>query len=92
MAFTVEPTRAPSGLGNIIVTLKDAVAKFDPLSGSTASYQSAHFQIEITMTDGGTVLRRGDLVPYITTPERLGLMTFMETLRARAASQILGAS
>lgn len=92
MSFVLEPTRAPSGIGNIVVMLKDVPAKVDPLSGSSASYQSAHFQIEVTMTDGTISQRRGNLVPHLAASQVQGLQNFMSSLRVQAASQILAAS
>lgn len=87
MAFIPELTKTPDGIGNIIVTLKDAVE----VTGDEpqVAYQSAHFQLVIEFDDGSTGRRRGDLAEHITPAERTALMDFMTTLRARAIAQIL---
>ena len=84
MAFNPQAASAPTAVGNIVIILKDA---FDE---EGAPYQSAHFQINIQMSDGRTVHRRGDLVPHITPAQRQGLMDFMVALRMQAGLQILG--
>lgn len=87
MAFTPESTRTPDAIGNIIITLKDAVEVTgdDP----QPAYQSAHFELIVEFDDDSTKHRSGDLVPHITPAERTALTDFMTTLRARAAAQIL---
>lgn len=85
MAFEQEPTRTPTGIGNVIVTLKDAVA-----TGETEAYQSAAYQIQVALSDGTVTMRRGNLQPYLTHAQITGLLAFMDDLRAQAASEILG--
>jgi len=87
MAFILEPGRVADGIGNIVVTLKDAVevAGDNPQS----AYQSARFELVVEFDDGSTKNKPGNLLPHITTAERDALMDFMTTLRARAVAQIL---
>lgn len=89
MAFTPESTKIPSGIGNIVVILKDAV-EVEVIGGTLElAYQSAHYQLVVEFDDDSAKQRRGDLVPHITPAERTMLMDFMDTLRARADAQIL---
>jgi hypothetical protein len=85
MAFDPEPTRTAVSIGTIVVTLKDAVAV-----GEEPAYQSAHYQVEVILSDGTKIKRRGDLVPHLEPAQRQGLMSFMDDLRALATAQILG--
>jgi hypothetical protein len=86
MAFTPEPTRTPTEIRDIYVTLKDMV-------GGTLEhpdpYQEADFAVLVELSDGTNVRRSGDLVPHITPAQRQGLMDFMTALRAQAETQIL---
>ncbi len=68
MSFTPEPTKTPDAIGNIVVTLKDAVATGG--SNPEDAYQSANFQLVVEFNDGSTIRRAGNLVPHITPAER----------------------
>jgi len=87
MEFDPQETKTAVGIGNIVVVLKDAVEVTgdDPQD----AYQSAHFQIVIEMSDGTTVTRKGNLQPHLTPQQITALMTFMDSLRSQAESQIL---
>jgi len=87
MTFIPEPRPIPIAIGNLVVTLKDAVEIIgdDP----QPAYQSGHFELIIEFDDGSTRRRRGDLVPHITEVQREALMDFMTTLRELAVDQIL---
>lgn len=85
MSFETEPTKTPESIGDIVVTLIDG---FELESGDPI--KSAYFQVEIILSDGTKILRRGNLVPHITAAQRQGLIDFMESLRTQAESQILG--
>lgn len=83
MAFVQEPTRTPTEIRNIVIVLKDAFdEEGDP-------YQSAHFRIQIVLSDGTVMWRRGDLVPHITAGQRNALIQLMADLRAQAVNQII---
>jgi len=84
MAFDAEPTRTPTSIGNIIITLKDAVSP-----PSASPYQAAYFDIQIVFSDGTYITRTGDLVPHITPAQRQGLIDFMDSLRTQAESEVL---
>lgn len=84
MAFTQEPTRTPQAIGSVVVILKDA------FNEEGSPYQSAHFDIQVELSDGSVIVRRGDLVPHITPAQRSALMTFMEGLRTQAEQEVLG--
>ena len=83
MAFQQQTTITATEIRNITVYLKDA---FDEQG---TPYQSAHFQVQILMSDGRELSRRGDLVPHITPAQRQGLLDFMDSLRTQAANEIL---
>jgi len=85
MAFPSEQTRSPQVIGNLVVTLKDAIAV-----GEQPAYQSAHFSVQVIFDNGSIVERRGDLAPHITAQQRNTLIQFLSDLRAQAEQQILG--
>jgi len=84
MEFEREPTKIPESIDSVIVTLKDGFTEEgDP-------YQSAAFQVRVVMSDGSTIVRRGNLVLYLTPAQRQGLLNFMADLRAQAVAQVIG--
>lgn len=84
MAFEREPQRTPTAIGNLVVILKDGVAREEE-----PAYKSAHFEIRVVMSDGTEVVKRGDLIPHITLQQRTGLIDFLNDLRAQAQNEIL---
>ena len=84
MTFVIEPTRTPDAIQNIVVTLKDAIAH-----GDEDAYKSAHFVVNVLLSDGTVIHRKGDLVPHITVAQRDALMAFMNSLRTQAISEIM---
>jgi len=92
MAFQLEPTRTPEEIGTIVVTLKDAPASTSEDGAPIPAYQAAYFQLEIVLSDGTVIKRSGNLVPHLEPGEGAALMGFMDDLRARAITQILGES
>jgi len=82
MAFDAEPTRTPVNIGEVTIVLRT-----DP--NDAAQQQGALFEIEVLLSDGTNVNRRGDLVPHITTAQRTALMSFMDSLRTQAETEIL---
>ncbi len=84
MAFTQESTKTPASIGNVVVTLKDSLD-----DGEGAPYQAAYYDVRIVMSDGSEVVRRGNLVPHITTAQRNALMDFMDALRVQAEGEFL---
>lgn len=89
MAFVPEPTRTPMEIGDIRVSLVDAVAR-DGTTRMEPAYQAAYFDVRIILSDGTAISRSGDLVPHITPAQRSALMDFMAGLRVQAEEQILG--
>lgn len=84
MAFDKEPTRTPMAIRRIVITLEDGV-----ITSTSETYQTANFEIQIELSDGSAVTRRGNLVPHITAGQRQGLLDFMANLRAQAEAEIL---
>lgn len=82
MAFTIEPTRTPTAIGDISIDLFDP----DPI-GTEA--KGATFSVQVRMSDGSVVVRTGNLLPHITAAQRNALQNFMASLRAQAAAEFL---
>ena len=82
-AFNEELTRVPVAITSISVVLKDT---FDE---NGDPYQSAHYSVRVVFSDGSTVVRKGDLVQYITPQQRQGLLDFMSALRTQAIDEFL---
>lgn len=82
MAFTREPSRAPTAIADVSMQLYDP----DPTGSEVAS---ASFSVQVAMSDGSVMVRTGDLAPHITTAQRNSLLAFMAALRTKAIAEIL---
>ena len=80
MAFSPEPTRTPTSIGDVYVTLTDYAEAADTVKG-----------IVEVRDQNGDVMRvwSGSLVPHLTSPQISGLQSFMASLRAQAEAQLL---
>ena len=79
MTFEQESTKTPESIGRMTITLMT----------EPPDHQEAEYDLVIGFDDGSTTTKRGGLIPHITPAERTALMGFMDTLRARAESEIL---
>lgn len=87
MAFDRQSALEPVGIGNMEVVLRDypdaSVAPWvDP-------GKSAHFRVEVVMSDGSARVLEGDLAPHLTQAQISALMSFMADLRVKAEAEIL---
>lgn len=80
MAFDQEPTRAPTSIGDMYVTLTDYASATDTIRGI----------IEVR-DQNGDVMRvwSGDLAPHLTSGQKSGLQSFLADLRSQAETQLL---
>ena len=86
MAFSQEQSIVPSAIGDFSVQLVDLI---DPPEGEAT--QSASFEIQVLDADGRVMrLVRGDLSLHITPLQRQALMDFMDSLRDKAKTEVIG--
>jgi hypothetical protein len=81
MALTQEPTRTPTGIGKIRVIITD-------MDGTLAG-KSIDFEAAVQLSDGSGITRHGDLAPHLTPAQKTALISFMDSLRVQAVSQIV---
>lgn len=81
MAFTQEPTKGPQGIYSLSVFTKYA-----------ADFPVIHmlFEIEVQMTDGSIVRRKGELRPHLTQNQIDTIENFLANLVAQATTEIVG--
>lgn len=77
--------KTPRAIRDLSVVLVDYVATDE----EHPARQEARFEIQIEYSSGEIVVRRGNLVPYITTTQISALKTFLASLREQAEKQIL---
>lgn len=80
MAFTKEPTRVPTAIGDMSVQM------FTPAGGGQGS---SDFSIQVMYSDGTMQVKTGNLVPHLTQAQINQLQAFMDALRTKAISEIL---
>jgi len=79
-------TIEPVSISNLRVELFDS----GPAKEGMEVIRSARFGLDIVMNDGSTKVLSGNLLPHLTQEEITALINFMETLRNRATTQIIG--
>lgn len=82
MAFTTEPTRTPTSIGELVLVLKDP----DGTNPNRSIFG------EVTVLDqSGEVIRlwHGDVQQHLNQAQISGLVSFLDDLRAQAASELL---
>ena len=80
MAFSTETTRTPSSIGDFYVTLLDSADNTDSVRGI----------IEVRDQNGDVMnVWTGSLLPHLTAGQISSLQSFMASLRAQAADQLL---
>lgn len=84
MSFTKQAviTHAPTAITDLVVVLRSP----DPRSNEQPS---ASFEVGVLYNTGEIRMIKGDLVPHLIGQETNQLLSFMATLRARAATQLL---
>lgn len=75
-------TQTPTAITDLVVILRSP----DPRGDEQAS---AAFEVGVLYTTGEIRVLRGDLAPHLTQPEITQLLSFLATLRTRAATQLL---
>lgn len=78
MAFQKRPQRAPTNIGNVLITLED--------SGTD---QTARFEVEVRYSDSTVETTKGDLLPQLTAGQKGQLQAFMAAMRAKAVAELL---
>jgi len=89
VAFSKQPTRTPTSIGNVSIILKDWPAKAAGATPAVAAGQSAHFAVDVVYSDGTTEQVRGNLVPHLTAGQAQGLVDFITDMRAKAVAELL---
>lgn len=80
MAFSEEPVRTPTSIGNMYITLTDLAVGTDTIRGV------------VEVRDQNDEVMRvwsGDLVPHLTAQQITQIQTFVASLRAQAADELL---
>ncbi len=87
MAWTPPVAQTPTSIPRLTVVISDRLAIEEEPASQTASYSFAL----LDQDDKPIAFDKnaGDLVPHITTAQRIALMDFMTSLRAQAEAQIL---
>lgn len=83
MAFTREVARTPVSIRDIGIELTDLLQADD-----THDY-AARFSVQVVMSDGSIQVRQGNLLPHITTAQRNGLLSFMQSLQTQVETELL---
>lgn len=86
MVFPPAETKVPVAIGNIVVTLKDAVA-----TAETAAYQSVSYDVIVEYSDSSNIHKRGNLVLHLTPTQISSLQTFLSAMRTKAEVEFLPA-
>lgn len=82
MAFQQIPTRTPTGIGDVEVTLFSPDPNGDDVPG-------AQFKVWVHYSDGSGRPTSGDLVPHLTQQQTTALLAFMDAMRVKAVAEIL---
>ena len=93
MAFPRETARTAASIRDISIELADILSPGFDLNENGIEVPReryrATFNVQIVMSDGSVVVRRGNLVPHTTTAQRNALVAFVQSLRAQAEAQLL---
>ena len=80
MAFSTEPTRVPTSIGDLYVTLTDYADATDTVRGI----------VEVRDQNGDVMnVWTGSLVPHLTAQQISQMQSFMASLRAQAEDELL---
>jgi hypothetical protein len=81
MAFTREPGRTPTSIGEIVIVLRDNVNPVD---------QKIEYQLRVLDALGKEVATQsGNLAPQLTQAQITQLQAFMAAMRTKAQTEIL---
>jgi len=92
MPFSQVTNRVPTSIGKIEIVLSHEPAYVDEDGITQPEERTARFQIEVLDQDGERIRPeplRGNLIPHLTTGEITAITNFMNSLRARAETEIL---
>lgn len=86
MTFETQNEITAVSISRMEVLLVDA-----PTSGGddNTPLREASFAITVELSNGDRIVKRGNLVPHLTTAQITGLLDFMANLRTQAENQIL---
>jgi hypothetical protein len=88
MAFELQEPRIAVSIGDLGIKLRSRYGDLD--EDPEELTHSAEYEFAIVFDDGSQVIKRGNLIPHITIPQRDALLAFMDALRAQAIAQVLG--
>jgi len=92
MPFPHIPSSIPTSLGRLEITMSQDPAYVDEDGNPQPEERHIRFKLEVIDQDGemiGLNPLQGDLEPYLTLAEKTALLNFMNSLRARAETEIL---
>lgn len=89
MTLPQAESKIPSAIGDLSIVLTDYIEN-QAEEDETPVYKTARFEVQVLDADGAVMrLINGDLVPHLTQGQIDGLLGFVDTLRAKAESEIL---
>lgn len=92
MPFSQIINRVPTSIGRLEITVSHEPAYVDEDGNPQPDERTARFKIWVLDQDGEWIRPeplQGNLIPYLSDPQRTAIINFMDTLRSQAESEIL---